>query len=109
MINLYVPQIAGFSLRNKPGAVITAILIIAMGIGLYFKMNREVRHGRNHAFLISVVARWYDLYIIYKSDIPQRNFSISLPRSASLEDLLDILRKQGGNFVRDGKTIVVLK
>jgi transmembrane sensor len=319
MINLYVPQIAGFSLRNKPGAVIATILIIAMGVGLYFKMNKEIRHGRNHAFLISAngiprllddsklvipegnaaisrirkngelvyivpndphaakdafitvytprggqfsllfpdsttvwlnaeskirypanysqdsielnvegevyvkvarnpnsglrivsgsvriqpfgarmdimnypdepasitmikdsaklwldqkypgmdstelvlhpaefaklvnvslgepvklvvvpvtgdvkniidwkngnityrkasiqtimraIARWYDVDIIYKSDIPYRNFSINLPRSASLEELLDILRKQGGNFIHDGKTIVVLK
>ncbi len=319
MINLNVPQIAGFSFRNKPGAGITAILIIAMGIGLYFKMSRETRRGRNHAFLISAngiprllddsklvipggnaaisrirkngemvyivpndphaakdayitvytprggqfsllfpdsttvwlnaqskirypanfsqdsielnvegevyvkvarnpnpglrivtgsvriqpfgarmdimsypddpasitmikdsaklwldqkypgmdstelmlhpaelaklgdvslgesvklivvpvtddvkniidwkngnttfrnasiqtvmhsVARWYDVNIIYKSDIPHRNYNISLPRSASLEELLDILRKQGCHFVNDGKTIVVGK
>ncbi len=89
MVNLYVPQIVGFSLRNKPGAVIASFLIIAT--------------------IMRAVARWYDLDIIYKSDIPHRNFSISLPRSASLEDLLDILRKQGGDFVRDGKTIVELK
>ena len=59
--------------------------------------------------IMHAVSRWYDMDIIYKSDIPDRYYSISLPRSASIEQLLDILRKQGGNFVYDGKTIVVMK
>jgi transmembrane sensor len=57
MINLYVPLIAGFSFRNRPGTTIAAVVILALGAGLYFRMQNPIRQGRNRAILISADGR----------------------------------------------------
>jgi transmembrane sensor len=59
--------------------------------------------------IMHAVSRWYNVDIIYEGDIPDNTYNISLPRSTPLEQLLNALTKQGGNFNLKGKTVNVMK
>jgi len=59
--------------------------------------------------IMHAVSRWYDAEVIYKRDIPDQHYNLRLPRSASLYQLLSDLEKQGGHFIVQGKTIIVVK
>ncbi|HEV3224797.1 MAG TPA: FecR family protein [Puia sp.] len=66
-------------------------------------------HNASIQTIMHSVSRWYDVDIIYKDEIPDKKYTISLPRSAPLEQLLSVLRKQGGIFSIQGKTVTVMK
>jgi len=57
--------------------------------------------------IMLAISRWYDVDLIYKGVIPGQKFSLRLPRSASLYQVLRELEKQGGHFQVQGRTITV--
>ena len=59
--------------------------------------------------ILPAIAKWYDVYIQYGSQIPDKKISLRTPRSAPLSEVLDNLRKQGLHITRNGKTITVWK
>jgi transmembrane sensor len=66
-------------------------------------------HNASIQTIMHAVSRWYDVDIIYNKDFPDTKYNISLPRNVPLEQVLSLLRKQGGYFNVHGKTIKVMK
>lgn len=110
MINLYVPQIAGFSFRNKRGTTIAAIIIVALGAGLYFKMRNPIRQGWSHAILISADGR-PSILDDSKLNFPEGNAAISRVRKngemlyvvpndphAAKDEYITVCTPRGGQF-----------
>src|SRR5699024_9808528 len=54
------------------------------------------------------LARWYDVDIEYKGDIPQKQFNGIINRNAPLSDVLEALNGAGIPTQRKGKKIIVL-
>jgi transmembrane sensor len=92
MTNSSVLQIAGFLWRNKPGARLAAIFIIAISIGIFFLLRNPVHPGSCRAVLFSVggTPRVIDdykkgvLYIIHNDNLAAKDKYITLytPRGA---------------------------
>ena len=72
-----------------------------------WKNNQTSFHDVYIESILREVARWYDVKIVYDSEIPNKKYSITIPRDAKIEDLLEVLRKQGGQFMIHGRTITV--
>ena len=53
------------------------------------------------------LARWYDVQIVYKGDLPKRKFKGKVYRNINASEALKILSYFGAHFVIDGKTITV--
>jgi len=51
------------------------------------------------------VARWYDVDIVYESDIPERTFTGEVPRDSRLSELLKIFEASNIHFIIEGKVI----
>lgn len=53
------------------------------------------------------IARWYNVRIVYESQIPERSFSGKFNRSLTLSDVLEILEQSSIHFRIEGNTVVV--
>ena len=73
-----------------------------------WKNNRTSFHDAGIQTIMRFVARWYNVEIIYQGKIPDKLFTVSLPRDAKISALLGVLEKQGARFVIHGKTITVI-
>ena len=51
--------------------------------------------------------RWYDLRVNYQGSVPEKRFTLQVPRSASLPKVLGILQKQGVHMSKSGKNITI--
>lgn len=51
--------------------------------------------------------RWYDIEVIYKSDIPNIHFFGKMSRNLKLSDVLKALKSSGVNFTIEGKKLIV--
>jgi transmembrane sensor len=51
------------------------------------------------------VTRWYDVDIVYESDIPERTFTGEVPRDARLSELLKIFEASNIHFIIEGRVI----
>ncbi|MDE1193119.1 MAG: DUF4974 domain-containing protein [Arachidicoccus sp.] len=58
--------------------------------------------------IMKQISRWYNIDIVYQSNIPQLNFSGSISRTSSLEKVLKILEIGGIHFLITEKEIRVL-
>ncbi|THU40150.1 DUF4974 domain-containing protein [Niastella caeni] len=59
------------------------------------------------AELMKQLARWYDIDIVYKSEVPQRAFGGEISRSANLSDVLKILNESNIKCRLEGKKLIV--
>ena len=73
-----------------------------------WKNNRTSFHDAGIQTIMRFVARWYNVEIIYQGKIPDKLFTVSLPRDAKISALLGVLEKQGARFVIHEKTITVI-
>ena len=69
--------------------------------------NQISFHHADIKTIMREVSRWYDASIVYEGTIPDKKYSITLSRDASIHDLIDKLEKQGGHFSIHRKTITV--
>jgi ferric-dicitrate binding protein FerR (iron transport regulator) len=51
--------------------------------------------------------RWYDLKVDYQSNVPDKRFSLQVPRSASLPKVLGILERQGVHIRKNGRKLII--
>jgi ferric-dicitrate binding protein FerR (iron transport regulator) len=72
-----------------------------------WKNNQTSFHDAYIESILREVARWYNVKIVYEGVVPDKKYSITIPRDAKIEDLLDMLRKQGGHFMIHRRTITV--
>jgi ferric-dicitrate binding protein FerR (iron transport regulator) len=72
-----------------------------------WKNNRTSFHDAGIKTIMLEVARWYDVDVEYSGTIPDLKYSITISRDAKIEDLLVLLRKQGGHFTLHRRTIHV--
>lgn len=68
--------------------------------------NFEFESEELHA-IMRQVARWYDIKVVYDSNVKPRRFTASVPRNVNLSKLLEMLKFMGVNFKIDGQTVVV--
>lgn len=64
----------------------------------------------NRADLKSIMrqlARWYNINVIYDGDVGNGTYVGKIKRSATLSDVLDILKMSGINFRIDNETVIV--
>ena len=73
-----------------------------------WKNNRTSFHDAGIQTIMRFVARWYNVEIIYQGKIPDKLFTVSLPRDAKISALLGELEKQGARFVIHERTITVI-
>ena len=59
--------------------------------------------------MMPAIAKWYDVDIQYISQIQDKKFSLQIPRSASLSEVLENLKNQGLHITQQGKTITIWK
>ncbi len=53
------------------------------------------------------VARWYDVEVIYKNDIPGKTFSGKMKRDVKLSSVLDMMEGSGIRFQIDGNKLMI--
>lgn len=54
------------------------------------------------------IARWYDVEIKYKGEIPEKMFNGDVLRSANLSELIKVMEFSGLHFKIEGRTITVM-
>ena len=59
--------------------------------------------------MMPAIGKWYDLEIQYASQVPDKKFSLRMPRSTPISEVLDNLRKQGLHITQRGKIITIWK
>jgi len=72
-----------------------------------WKDNEFYYKDANLQNMMPAIAKWYDVEIKYASQIPDRKFSLRMPRSTELSEVLDSLRKQGLHFTQTGQKITI--
>jgi transmembrane sensor len=68
----------------------------------YFYFNRA-----DIATVMRQLARWYDVQVVYKGDLPKRTFKGKVYRNINASEALSILGYFGAHFRIEGKTITV--
>jgi transmembrane sensor len=69
--------------------------------------NKTSFHDADIRTIMRFVARWYDADVVFEGNIPDKKFTVSLPRGAKISELLGVLEKQGARFTVHRKTITV--
>lgn len=64
-------------------------------------------HDADIKTIMRQAARWYDVEVVYKNEMPERIFTGSFNRSASLKELLKIFELSDIHFTIQGRTILV--
>lgn len=64
-------------------------------------------HEADLKAIMRQAARWYDVDVQYKGEIPERTFTGSVNRSSSLKELLKIFELSDIHFTIQGRTILV--
>ncbi len=59
--------------------------------------------------MMPAIAKWYDVNIQYAGQIPDKKFSIRIPRNTPLSKVLENLQKQGLHITQHGKTVRIWK
>jgi Domain of unknown function (DUF4974)/FecR protein len=59
--------------------------------------------------MMPAIARWYNVDVVYNGKVPDKKFSLRVPRSQPLSEVLDILKKQGVHISLQGKTLMILE
>src|SRR5690606_33092263 len=53
------------------------------------------------------MSRWYDVDVIYESDVPIDRFSGTMPRDVTLQTVLELLRISGINYRIKGDSLII--
>ncbi len=61
------------------------------------------------SIMMPAIAKWYDVDIQYAGQIPDRKFSLRVPRNTRLSKVLENLQKQGLHITQHGKTVTIWK
>jgi ferric-dicitrate binding protein FerR (iron transport regulator) len=59
--------------------------------------------------ILPAIAKWYNVDIQYGSQIPDKKFSLRMPRNTPLSKVLENLQKQGLHITQHGKTVTIWK
>ena len=57
--------------------------------------------------MISQVARWYDIEVVYRGRVPVETFSGDMKRTVSLLTVLDLLKMSEIPFRLEGKKLII--
>jgi transmembrane sensor len=57
--------------------------------------------------LMEQISRWYDIDIVFKNGIPQRQFGGEISREASLSEVLNILNRSRVQCRLEGRTLII--
>lgn len=91
-------QAVGNSLQIQPADTEAAI---AWKNGMTVFTNADIHS------IMRQVARWYDVEIVYRGEIPQRLFTGKIPRDANVSKVLKILALSNIHFTIEDRKIIV--
>ena len=98
---------------GQQARVINQNLAILSGVNtaeiIGWKNGRTIFRNADIQTIMKMVARWYNVDVNYKGSIPDKKFSINIPRNSDLPVLLDSLKKQGLIVSLHRKTVTILK
>jgi transmembrane sensor len=69
--------------------------------------NRIFFHDETLPIIMREISRWYDADVVFKGSIPDKRYSLDLPRDANFSDVQKTLRQQGVNLFVEKRTITV--
>ena len=49
--------------------------------------------------------RWYDISVVYHGQIPDKRFTLQVPRSTDFSKVQSLMAKQGLRVFKNGKTV----
>lgn len=91
--------------------------VVNTGIAVANTVNTEAvmawKNGYFHfgntgiAELMKQLARWYDIDIVYKGEVPQRAFGGEISRNANLSQILNILNESNVKCRLEGKKLII--
>jgi len=91
--------------RNDSIKIIDGIdtdMAVAWKNGLHSFKNADIKS------IMRMLARWYDVEIVYEGNIPDYKFTGSIPRSENMSSVLSMLQYAGMHFkLKDGKIVVI--
>lgn len=76
--------------------------VVAWKEGLFAYQNNSI------AQVLRDAARWYDIDVVYAGKVPADTFTGEIPRTATLNELLQILQMSRVHFRLDGRQLTVL-
>lgn len=76
--------------------------VVAWKEGLFAYQNNSI------AQVLRDAARWYDIDVVYAGKVPGDTFTGEIPRTATLNELLQILQMSRVHFRLDGRQLTVL-
>lgn len=76
--------------------------IVAWKDGLFAYQNNSI------AQVLRDAARWYDIDVVYAGNVPDDTFTGEIPRTATLTELLEILKMSRVKFRLEGRQLTVL-
>jgi hypothetical protein len=101
------------------GAAGQQTLIIHDSLALTHDVNaEEIIAWKNGEFyykdaaltiMMPAIANWYDVDIQFTGQVPDKKFSLRMPRSVPISEVLESLQKQGLHITRQGKAITIWK
>jgi transmembrane sensor len=65
-------------------------------------------HSSSIAQVLRDAARWYDIDVVYAGKVPEDTFTGDIPRTATLNELLSILKMSRVNFKLEDRKLTVL-
>lgn len=68
----------------------------------YFVLNNESLES-----IMRKLSRWYDIEVVYKGNIPKRQFGGEISRNTNLLEVLEVLELSKVHFTIEGKKIIV--
>ena len=75
--------------------------IVAWKEGLFLMKKADV------ASIMRQIARWYDVEVVYKGNIPSGRISGDIPRNMALSKVLEVMELSGIHFKVEGKKVIV--
>jgi ferric-dicitrate binding protein FerR (iron transport regulator) len=75
--------------------------IIAWKEGIFLMKKTDV------ASIMRQIARWYDVEVVYKGNIPSGRISGDIPRNMTLSKVLEVMELSGIHFTVEGKKVIV--
>jgi ferric-dicitrate binding protein FerR (iron transport regulator) len=72
-----------------------------------WKEGKTVFKNASIQSIMRAISRWYDVDVVFEGELPNRQFTGSLPRNTNLSELLTVLEKNNIHFHVEGRRITV--
>ncbi len=99
--------VPGQMVLYKPSAGQMEIMDADTAEAVAWKNGLFYFHNEDMVSVMNKISRWYDIDVVYKGEIPHRDFGGKVYRNYNLSDVLAVLRASHIHFSIEGKTLIV--